>query len=113
MSNPAAVGHDHGANHGTLKSYVTGFILSIVLTLISFWVVMSGGVAASSAIPWLVVLAVVQLLVQLLFFLHLGAAKAQRQNTGIFLFTLLLLAIAVGGSLWVMHNANVNMMHGL
>ena len=104
--------HDHAdhSSHGSLKSYIVGFALSIILTLISFWVVLSGSVAHTSIPTWLVVFCVAQLLVQLIFFLHLGTAPAQRQNTAIFLFTVLILAIAVGGSLWVMHNANVLMM---
>jgi cytochrome o ubiquinol oxidase operon protein cyoD len=49
-------------------------------------------------------------LVQLVYFLHLGTAKDQRENTVVFICTGLIIAIVVGGSLWVMHNANVNMM---
>jgi cytochrome o ubiquinol oxidase operon protein cyoD len=48
--------------------------------------------------------------VQLVFFLHLGGAPAQRNNTVIFVLTALLIATVVSGSLWVMHNANTNMM---
>jgi cytochrome o ubiquinol oxidase subunit IV len=111
MSNSHA-DHDHAghSSHGNLKSYIVGFALSIILTLISFWVVLSGSIGHESAPTWLVVFCVAQLLVQLIFFLHLGTAPEQRQNTSIFLFTALILAIAVGGSLWVMHNANVLMM---
>ena len=54
--------------------------------------------------------AVAQLLVQLVFFLHMGTSPDQRSNLAIFLFTGLVIAIVVCGSLWVMHNANVNMM---
>jgi cytochrome o ubiquinol oxidase operon protein cyoD len=111
MSHSHEIGHDH-ASHGSLKSYIVGFALSIILTLLSFWVVMSGSVTQGAS-TWLVVFAVAQLLVQLLFFLHLGGAKEQRQNTGIFAFTVLVLAIAVGGTLWVMHNASVLMMPGM
>ncbi|HEY0296453.1 MAG TPA: cytochrome o ubiquinol oxidase subunit IV [Bordetella sp.] len=113
MSHSHAVDHDHAADsagHGSLKSYIVGFALSIILTLISFWLVMSGSLTHDTAMTWVVVFAIAQLLVQLIFFLHLGTAKSQQQNTAIFLFTVLILAIAVGGSLWVMHNANVNMM---
>ena len=49
-------------------------------------------------------------IVQLVYFLHIGTAREPRQNTGIFLCTAFLIAIVVAGSLWVMHNANVNMM---
>ena len=54
--------------------------------------------------------AVAQLVVQLRYFLHLGSSADQRSNTGIFICTALLIAIIVAGSLWVIHNANVNMM---
>lgn len=112
MSHSHEAGHDHAGHgsHGSLKSYIVGFALSIVLTCISFWIVLSGSVANNSIELWLALFAVLQLLVQLGFFLHLGANPEQRQNTSIFLFTALVLGIAVGGSLWVMHNANVLMM---
>jgi cytochrome o ubiquinol oxidase operon protein cyoD len=112
MSHSHEAGHDHASHgsHGSLKSYTVGFVLSIVLTLISFWIVLGGSVAHDSIELWLALFAVLQLLVQLGFFLHLGNNPAQRQNTAIFLFTALVLGIAVGGSLWVMHNANILMM---
>jgi cytochrome o ubiquinol oxidase operon protein cyoD len=55
-------------------------------------------------------LAVVQLLVQLVLFLHLGTAPEQRNNTVILVLAVLIIATVVSGSLWVMHNADVNMM---
>jgi cytochrome o ubiquinol oxidase operon protein cyoD len=104
-------GEVHKASHGSLKSYIVGFVLSVVITLLAFWLVMSGAVPHGLILPGIVVLAVVQLLVQLVFFLHMGTAADQRDNTAIFAFTVLIIAIVVGGALWVMHNANVNMMH--
>jgi cytochrome o ubiquinol oxidase operon protein cyoD len=100
----------HAASHGSVKSYVIGFGLSLLLTLASFGVVMAGIVPHSMMLAAIVVLCVAQLLVQLVCFLHIGAARDQRQNTAIFICTTLLIAIIVAGSLWVMHNANVNMM---
>ena len=55
-------------------------------------------------------LAVVPIVVHLIYFLHLDGSSAQRWNVMAFLFTLLILAIVVVGSLWVMHNMNANMM---
>lgn len=109
-SSPYPAEHGHDAAHGNLSSYMLGFALSIILTLASFWLVMSGKVGQASATVGLVVLCVIQLLVQLIFFLHLGTAKSQRENTLAFLFTLLILGIIVAGSLWVLHNMNVLMM---
>lgn len=42
--------NDHGASHGSVKTYMTGFILSIILTVIPFWMVMSGS-ASKPVIP--------------------------------------------------------------
>lgn len=97
-------------HHGNLAGYAIGFGLSIVLTLASFGAVMTGLLPRGTAMGALVLLCVAQLLVQLVFFLHLGSAPDQRSNTGIFICTALLITIIVAGSLWVTHNANANMM---
>lgn len=99
------------ADHGSTKSYLIGFGLSVVLTLASFGVVMSGVVPHDLMMPGIVVFGVAQLLVQLVCFLHMGTSPAQRGNLSIMLFTVLILAIVIVGCLWVMHNMNVNMMH--
>lgn len=104
----ASAGSAH--DHGNLRSYFMGLLISLALTLSSFAVVMTGHVPRAARLPAIVVLCVAQLYVQLVYFLHMGAARSQRQNTGIFICTTLLIAIVVAGSLWVMHNANVNMM---
>ncbi|WP_028219765.1 cytochrome o ubiquinol oxidase subunit IV [Paraburkholderia oxyphila] len=101
-------GHDN--SHGSLKSYMIGTILSLVLTLASFGVVMLHAVPPGTGLAAIVVLCVAQLVVQLVYFLHIGASRSQRANTGIFVCTAFLIAVIVGLSLWVMHNANVNMM---
>jgi cytochrome o ubiquinol oxidase operon protein cyoD len=98
------------ALHGTFKTYTIGLALSLGLTILSFGAVMSGLVPHQGALATITLLAVAQLLVQLVFFLHLGAAPEQRNRTAIFVLTMLLIATVVSGSLWVMHNANANMM---
>ncbi len=97
-------------HHGNLSGYVIGFVVCIALTLASFGAVMTGLLPHGAVMGVLVLLCIVQLLVQLVFFLHLGSAPDQRSNTGIFICTALLIAIIVAGSLWVTHNANANMM---
>ena len=101
----------HGGSHGSWKSYIVGFVLSLVLTLASFGAVMTGKLPHSAILPAIVVLAVAQLVVQLVYFLHMGTAPEQRSNLAIFLFTGLIIATVVCGSLWVLHNMNENMMH--
>ncbi len=97
-------------HHADLGGYVIGFGVCIVLTLASFGAVMTGLLPRGAVMGVLALLCVAQLLVQLVFFLHLGSARDQRDNTGIFACTALLIAIIVAGSLWVTHNANANMM---
>jgi cytochrome o ubiquinol oxidase operon protein cyoD len=109
-SHDAHHGAEH-ADHGSTKSYLIGFALSVVLTLASFGVVMSGMVPHDMMMPGIIVFGVAQLVVQLVFFLHMGTSPSQRSNLAIMLFTILILAIVVVGSLWVLHNMNVNMMH--
>ena len=103
-------GPGHTASHGSVTSYVVGFVLSMVLTLASFAAIMTDAVPHGMRLTAIVVLCVAQLVLQLVCFLHLGSAPGQRENTAVFVCTALLIAIVVAGSLWVMHNANVNMM---
>ncbi|WP_011300692.1 cytochrome o ubiquinol oxidase subunit IV [Cupriavidus necator] len=100
----------HDGSHGSPRSYAIGFALSLVLTFASFGAVMSGALPPGMGLPVIVGLCVAQLLVQLSFFLHLGIGKGQRGNSGIFACTFGLIVIVIAGSLWVMHNADTNMM---
>jgi len=100
----------NASTHGDIMGYTTGFVLSLALTLASFGVMMSGVIPHSMRLTAIVVLCVAQLLVQLIYFMHMGSHPDQRANTAIFACTGLLIVIVVAGSLWVMHNANVNMM---
>lgn len=98
------------ATHGSVKSYVTGFVLSVILTLIPFAVVMTGDLGHSTLIAIIVVTAIAQILVQLVYFLHMNTSAEGSWNLLSFVFTLLIIAIVVVGSLWIMYNLNVNMM---
>ena len=89
---------------------MVGMALSLILTLASFGVVMLHALPHRYGLSAIVVLGVVQLVVQLVFFLHIGGARDQLANTGVFACTAFLIAVIVGLSLWVMHNANQNMM---
>lgn len=105
--------HSSGAQdfgHGDLKTYGVGFVVSLALTALSFAAVMSGMVPHGMVFPAITLLAVAQLLVQVIFFLHLGTSPEQRSTITILALTVLLIGIIVVLSLWVMHNANVNMM---
>ena len=104
--------NDHsGASHGSVKSYMTGFILSIILTVIPFWMVMSGDFSRTVNGVVSAITAVLQMLVHLVFFLHLDRSSESRWNVNAAAFTVVVIGIIVVGTLWVMHNMNVHMMH--
>jgi cytochrome o ubiquinol oxidase operon protein cyoD len=102
-----------GAAHGNVQSYVTGFLLSVVLTFIPFVLVMSGAAPAATIIPICVALGAVQIVVHLVYFLHMNGASTQSWNMAAFVFTLLVVAILVAGSIWVMYHLDTNMMPGV
>lgn len=105
-------GHDGGgASHSTLGGYVTGFILAVLLTAIPFWLVM-GKVFSSSSVTAMVLLGIgaVQIVVHVIYFLHLNTRSEGGWNFLAMLFTVLIVGIALAGSLWVMYHMNVNMM---
>jgi cytochrome o ubiquinol oxidase subunit IV len=105
-------GHDAmHASHGSLRSYLTGFVLAAILTIIPFWLVM-GHVIDSTLATVLIVLglAVVQIVVHVIYFLHLDTRSESGWNMLAFIFTIVLVVIVLGASIWVMYNENANMM---
>ncbi|AXU96151.1 cytochrome o ubiquinol oxidase subunit IV [Erwinia persicina] len=101
---------EHGASHGSVKSYMIGFILSIILTGIPFWMVMDGGASKATILAVVLVCAVVQVLVHLVYFLHLDSKSEGGWNLIAIVFAALIILIVVVGSLWIMWNLNYNMM---
>nr|WP_298249787.1 cytochrome o ubiquinol oxidase subunit IV [uncultured Halomonas sp.] len=102
--------NDHNDSHGSVKQYVTGLVLSIILTLIPFGMVMMMDDPGNGVIWAVYGFAIAQILVQLYFFLHLDGSKEQSWNVMAMLFTLVIVAIVVGGSMWIMIELNQNMM---
>ncbi|KJC51728.1 hypothetical protein UP09_02270 [Bradyrhizobium sp. LTSP885] len=104
--------HAHDtASHGSLKSYLIGFGLSVVLTAIPFWLVMTG-VLDDKQVTALIVLvfAAVQIVVHMVYFLHMNTRSENGWTMMALIFTVIMVVIALTGSLWVMHHLNTNMM---
>ncbi|NDU86415.1 MAG: cytochrome o ubiquinol oxidase subunit IV [Ferrovum sp.] len=102
------------AGHGTVKTYLWGFLLSLLLTCAAFWLVLSGlSLDPTLRYGGLALLAVIQIGVQMHYFLHLNTSSGQLWNLMALLYTLLIVILLVGGSLWIMHNANMHMMSGM
>jgi cytochrome o ubiquinol oxidase operon protein cyoD len=94
------------------KTYITGFLLSLLLTLTAYFLVARhvsshhAAVSHFALIFMVVALAIIQLLVQLTFFLHLDTESSPRWNLKTLLFAALVVIILVFGSLWIMNNLN-------
>lgn len=103
--------HNHDEAHGSLKSYLIGFGLSVILTAVPFWLVMSG-VLDSRQTTGLVIMAfaVVQIVVHMIFFLHMNVRSENGWTMMALIFTLVLVIITLTGSLWVMYHLDTNMM---
>lgn len=97
-------------SHPSLTTYIVGFVLSLMLTLTAYFSVVNNAATGNALVGIIVGLAVAQLLVQLVFFLHLGRESRPRLNLIMFAFMLIVVAIVVIGSLWIMHNLDYNMM---
>ena len=118
-SSPSAAapgGHDDGAVHahtGSLRGYLTGFALAAILTIIAFWLVM-GQVIDNRLATIIIVLAlaVVQIFVHIIYFLHLDTRSEGGWNMLAFIFAAVLVVIVLGASIWVLYNENANMMPG-
>ena len=106
----------HGDTHpqASRRVYLIGFALSAVLTFIPFWLVMTGALASVGAtIAIIVTLAVVQIIVHTVCFLHVNRHAEGGWTLLAYIFTGVLVIIAIGGSLWIMYHLNSNMMPGM
>jgi len=93
----------------TITPYVVGFILSLFFTLVAYTCVVEH-VYTGSILIWVIVfLAIAQFYTQVICFLHLGRGKSAALKLWSFAATLLIIAIFVGGSLWIMSNLNYHM----
>ena len=99
-----------GASRGSLKSYLTGFVLSLVLTAIPFVLVMSGTLSYPLTLAGIFSAGIVQILVHLHYFLHLDTSSAARWNVLALIFTLVIMALFVGGTIWIMYDLYYRMM---
>ncbi|HSX45470.1 MAG TPA: cytochrome o ubiquinol oxidase subunit IV [Candidatus Saccharimonadia bacterium] len=94
------------AGHGSVKTYSIGFGLSLALTLLAYFIASHNLSGGWTLIYVLAVLAIIQLFVQLVFFLHLGRESKPRWNLTAAAFAAMVVLILVFGSLWIMKNLN-------
>lgn len=121
MSDHAGHAHDDGHHgqahdgvdeiHVSLKSYMTGFAAAAFLTILPFWLVMSGAFSKTGpADAFILLFAAVQIVVHMVYFLHLNAKSEGGWNMLALVFTIVLVVITLSGSIWIMFHLNSNMM---
>jgi cytochrome o ubiquinol oxidase operon protein cyoD len=95
---------------GSYLTYSVGFVLSLALTSTAFWLVHRHlathhlSPSDSFSLAALAILAITQLIVQLIFFLHLDRESKPWWNTQVLIFAIGTVIIVVGGSIWIMTN---------
>ncbi|TKB28343.1 cytochrome o ubiquinol oxidase subunit IV [Desulfopila sp. IMCC35006] len=99
-----------GPSRGTFTSYGIGFVLSILLTAIAFWITMNGTASRAVILTTIFAAAIAQILVHLHYFLHLDRSSAASWNVLALIFTFLIMVLFVGGTLWIMHSLDYRMM---
>jgi len=96
--------------HGSYKSYAVAYILSLLLVLASYICVTEHLFSGTLLTVFVVAFGILQILVQLILFLHLGIESKPRWNFITFLFMLMVTAIIFIGSMWIMVNLDYRMM---
>ena len=92
---------------GDLKTYIIGFVLSLLFTGTAFLSVYEKWVDGPGMI---LSLAILQFITQIIFFLHLGKESKKSWNLTVFWFMLLVVMIIVFGTIWIMYGLNTRVM---
>ena len=103
-----------GAPHDNIVSesvaYVIGLVLALVLTVVSFWVASTSTLWGPGIAVGLVVLAIAQMGIHLVFFLHITSGPDNTNNVLALAFGVLIVFLVMIGTIWIMAHMNANMM---
>lgn len=92
-----------------LGTYITGYFLSIYLTMTAYLLVVNHAFDNAIMVSILATLAMLQFFVQLVYFLHLNAQRHARWRLFVFGLMVTVVVILVAGSIWIMNNLNYRM----
>ena len=102
-----------GAPHNNIMSevtaYVIGLALALILTGVSFWVASTSVLWGPGVAVGLVVLAIAQMGVHLVFFLHITSGPDNTNNVLALAFGVLIVFLVMVGTIWIMAHMNANM----
>ena len=102
--------HEIEMPHASMRDYMIGFILSVILTAIPFWLVMTMPLSNGATAAIIMGFAAVQIVVHMVYFLHMTPKAEGGWSLTTLIFTIIVVVIMLAGSLWVMHHLNTNMM---
>ena len=104
-----APGQPHSNILSETVAYVVGLALALVLTGVSFWVASTGVLWGPGVAVGLVVLAIAQMGVHLVFFLHITSGPDNTNNVLALAFGVLMVFLVMIGTIWIMSHMNANM----
>ena len=96
--------------HARLRDYAIGFALSVILTATPFWLVMTRPLSAGVTVAIIMIFALVQVVVHMVYFLHMSPKAEGGWSLTSLIFAIIVVLIMLCGSLWVMYHLNANMM---
>ena len=105
-----APGQPHDSMLTETVSYVVGLALAIILTGVSFWVASTSAIWGPGVAVGLIVLAIAQMGVHLVFFLHITSGPDNTNNVLALAFGVLIVFLVMVGTIWIMGHMNNNMM---
>ena len=105
----AVIASKYHSDSGSFRLYVSGYVLSIICTLTAYLLVTHHAFFHFWLLVSVVSLALIQFIVQLYFFLHLGKETRPRWKLAVLFFMIMIVLILVIGSLWIMNNLNYRM----
>lgn len=97
------------SEHGTTGAYIIGFVLSLIFTIIPYYLVVNKVISGNALLAVILGIAVWQMIIQLVFFLHLGRGPKPLYNIVFFFATAGVIIVTIGASLFIMHNLYRNM----
>jgi cytochrome o ubiquinol oxidase subunit IV len=108
-SRNVAPGEPHDSLMSETLAYIVGLGLALLLTGVSFWVASTSAIWGPGVAVGLVVLAIAQMGVHLVFFLHITTGPDNTNNVLALAFGVLIVFLVMIGTIWIMYHLAANM----
>jgi cytochrome o ubiquinol oxidase subunit IV len=92
----------HNEKHESPKQYIIGYLLSLILTIAAIWLTVAGVMGVGALVTTILILAGLQILVQLFFFMHINEGEGPAYHVMALILGLIFTAVFIGGSIWIM-----------